>query len=397
MTELLSFDDLVVEAPPEIVPDDTVNEPNEAEELEPDVEEGPEIIDEDESSDGKDPSEDDESAVNDTTDTANDDEVSLPETKVLQGKTLTGHDLDGKDVGLHSSTFVPVKIDGVDSEVQLQELINNYSGSISYDKKFSNLDTKNRDFDQRVSVLDTHLNSVFEKAEIMKSADNPEDKRAAAMEVLQMFGNLTGGNSFELVNSLRGAFLDEARAMQDMDEIDLKRHEFELEKGFSDKNKALTDKRANDNKKFEDFNKQSLEIQKDYNFDSSEFSEVKSELEGLVSSGKVQVEVTPSTVLEYRTAKLVNEAMKEHTPELLNDNDFYYKLIDYSVKEKFTTQELEVFLKEVNGQSQKKERRTKNINRKVKAASVAKPKAKPKPVENTRAHYSNSIDLWDDV
>ena len=44
-----------------------------------------------------------------------------------------------EDLELAANTLFKQKIDGEEVDVDLQELLNNYSGKISYDKKFQEL------------------------------------------------------------------------------------------------------------------------------------------------------------------------------------------------------------------------------------------------------------------
>lgn len=74
-----------------------------------------------------------------------------PETKIDSKKLRlkVGDDYHSVD----SNATVKVKIDGKNTEVPMQELINNYSGKVAYDKKFTELGAKNKEADQKIQRL----------------------------------------------------------------------------------------------------------------------------------------------------------------------------------------------------------------------------------------------------
>ena len=52
------------------------------------------------------------------------------------------------------------KVDGEEVEVELQELLNNYSGKVSYDKKFQEFSNQKKDFDAYKNQYDNEIQQI---------------------------------------------------------------------------------------------------------------------------------------------------------------------------------------------------------------------------------------------
>ena len=50
----------------------------------------------------------------------------------------------GKEIELDLDTKIPHKVDGIDTEVSLKDLRDNYSGKVAWDKRFTELDTRDK-------------------------------------------------------------------------------------------------------------------------------------------------------------------------------------------------------------------------------------------------------------
>ena len=108
------------------------------------------------------------------------------------------------DTELDSETLVPVKVDGKIVDVPLQELINNHSGKLAIDKRFTDLDkrskefsTKERKFKEELDVVSTHLKDVAGK---FKSALN--DKNVNPLDAVDYMLDIIGENGNNYYNRI---------------------------------------------------------------------------------------------------------------------------------------------------------------------------------------------------
>lgn len=63
-----------------------------------------------------------------------------------------------------SAAMVPVKVNGELQTVPFQELVNNYSGKIHWDKKFNELNTQHQKFSSEKSRFERNIREVYKKA-----------------------------------------------------------------------------------------------------------------------------------------------------------------------------------------------------------------------------------------
>ena len=65
-----------------------------------------------------------------------------------------------EDLEVAANTTFKHKIDGQEVEVELQELLNNYSGKVSYDKKFQQFSDERKEFEQEMQEYNTQIDNI---------------------------------------------------------------------------------------------------------------------------------------------------------------------------------------------------------------------------------------------
>jgi hypothetical protein len=112
---------------------------------------------------------------------------------------------DQLDLNSIKDSKVMVKVDGQDQEVSVQDLINNYSGKVAYDKRFSELTTARKEFEQEMGEVDNYLNEFaqdFEKGDVL-----------GAVSKFAGFANVP---AFEMKHRMLTAFKDEYVRIMEM-------------------------------------------------------------------------------------------------------------------------------------------------------------------------------------
>lgn len=158
------------------------------------------------------------------------------EEKKLEEKELTeeekateAKDKDAKKLKIRMSdglyaiepdSKVRVKIDGKYEEVPMQEIINNYSGKVAYDKKFTELgeskktvEAQTAEFNKKSQILSSLV------ADITK---NVMDPNANIWDSIYSLVEKSGGDVYTAKRRAMESVLDEIEKIQDMSESELK-------------------------------------------------------------------------------------------------------------------------------------------------------------------------------
>ncbi len=92
----------------------------------------------------------------------------------------------GEEVKVSGDFITTVPVNGKDEEVSLQDLKSHYSGKVSWDRKFSELDREKKDHGAQVQQLNSTVDDLFKR-----SKENPED-------AYDFLAELTGQDSVQL-------------------------------------------------------------------------------------------------------------------------------------------------------------------------------------------------------
>lgn len=308
----------------------------------------------------------------------------------LKGSKLTAS-FNGEDFNIHSGATIPVKVDGEVKNVQVQELMNNYAGSQSWDKRFSDLDTDKNSFQDRVDVLDEYVNEIFTKANSINESDNPV---RSSLEVLRLIGNLTGQDSRGLMKNIRGAFRGEAVQYQDMNEIERENWELRQDIEYTNLDSDLESQSRQRAKSKSDARQQHNQTLERFNIDQAKYRELSSYLSQHSESGEAP---SLEQVVQYDRIVMSHNALKAFDENRLGDESLRQQLIDFAMSDPEITQEdLLSILHDSFGETElaaKERKSAENLKRKLGNSSQA---TKPKPEIRDRK-FNNSSDMWDGI
>jgi len=278
------------------------------------------------------------------------------------------------------NAHIPVKIKGEDVNVPLQELVNNYSGKVVYEKKFQELSSDKKDFSQKVKSLDNHINYIFDMAQGIDKSENPT---LQAVKVLRLIGNLAGKDAVEMTKGIRKAFLNEAQyrsqlSREENDNLDL-REELEYNKLDRDSQKKLEEAQKMETELLH----ATYDIQDKFGLDETEYDKIYSILSktDLAKDGRVN----PSQVAEYSRGVMAHQAILEFDQNKVSDNNLFNFLVETAMDNpSYKKEDLIAMMREALGEQPKKERDSaKNLSRKLANTSQATPKklaAKTEPL-----------------
>ena len=120
------------------------------------------------------------------------------------------------------------KVDGEEVDVELQELLNNYSGKISYDKKFQEFssqkkefETEVQDYNKQIENINNYINGFAEK---MKNKD--------ALGALSYFAEFSGMKPHEFQRELLSQIAPEVERRAIMSPEELKNEELQAQNEY---------------------------------------------------------------------------------------------------------------------------------------------------------------------
>lgn len=128
---------------------------------------------------------------------------------------------------------IKAKVDGEEVEVSIEELKNNYSGAIAWDKKFTDLDKERSEYKQELEAVNTYMTEFAKKSQ--------EDKVGA----LELLAQAVGLDPLEYRKQLRNELITHYSDYMQMNEDQRERFEIREELDYrrkSDENRSVREK-----------------------------------------------------------------------------------------------------------------------------------------------------------
>jgi len=283
-----------------------------------------------------------------------------------------------------------VKVDGKVEEISLQELKNNYSGKVAYDKKFSEMDTERQSFKKEVQDINSYV------SELGKTM-----KENSVLEGFYKVGEMVNMPAHAIKAALIKEILPELERLEGMSQegIDLEYQQNEI--------KYLKEKTESDRQKFE-----TEQAQKELSFKISQARETlgvdNSEWEDAVAyldkSLPPEESLTIDTVKEYiqfsKSEDIAKAAIDQFDSSYLGNEEVIENLQDIIIKNPdFTDSDIQDILVQAFGSSKKEVAEEKIVE------TVSKKQSKVnKSVEQENSEIKPIVDQqgeeildWDDI
>jgi hypothetical protein len=206
---------------------------------------------------------------------------------------------------------ISVTIDGEEQEISLNDLRNNYSGKVAWDKKFSELGREKQQFSQDKSLVEKYVSDFAALAE--------KGDHAGAMEYL---ASLSGQNPLEFRKALRDQIIEEHKAMLEMDETQKQAYELQEENEFLKRQKESESMRSEEQQTLMELQNQIKSMQETHKVSDEELMAAYDEL-----GKEFGDELTLDTIQEYIVASraystvesVLGEASSSMSEEILHD------------------------------------------------------------------------------
>jgi len=266
------------------------------------------------------------------------------------------------------------KVDGKPVEVTVQDLLNNYSGKVSYDKKFNEFSKEKKSFDDRVTTLNSSIQEMFD---LSKS-----DPTALLDRMCQMAGVDPGQFQKDFLKDL--AELSDKYAT--MTEVEKENYERGLKLDRYEKERERNTKRQADEQSQKELTANEQSVQSQFSMTPDQFNSARIAMQeaGIVDNP------TATQVAQYHCLSTVESVIKELAPDMIESDQLLRDLTKVAYENpSFSRSDIADILNETLGMKNKE---AKTLSRKLqKSQTVTKQSAKPLKSE------SREVTSWDDL
>lgn len=135
-----------------------------------------------------------------------------PAAKTIKAK------VDGEEVEINPGAELRVKVKGKNVDVSVQDLMNNYSGKVNYDKKFNELNTERKTLEKESTLHQEEATWLKGKIEdVVSLLDNSEKD---PMEAMLYLLDATGRNPLDYQQRMMERQLGQLDELSEMDEVE---------------------------------------------------------------------------------------------------------------------------------------------------------------------------------
>lgn len=312
---------------------------------------------------------------------------SSAENKEQEVKVLTGK--NGEDsLEVPANTTFTHKVDGEEVEVPLQELLNNYSGKVAYDRKFQELDGRIKEFENDKNNIDSNINQFFKLA--------AGGNEVGALDfLLESAGKSYGLDRETFLNGFAEQIEPQLLEWVNMSEADRQLKQLQNENDYYKRQRESEAKRLSDEQTQVELEQQISKIQEVHGLDKAQFVKY---YDQIVSNPKTIEGLNQNEVLQlvdryidntnnYNQAK---DILSGIDAELVKNEDAVWDFVDtvnlvnQQSGTKFSKEELISVAKEVYGIDKIANDISDRVNK-----NKTSTKSSKEPKSNLRNNYSN--------
>lgn len=196
-----------------------------------------------------------------------------------------------EELEIAANSLFKHKVDGEEVDVELQELLNNYSGKISYDRKFQEFSSDKKDFDEYKTKYDKDIqqinNYINNFAEKFKGND--------ALGALEYFAEFTGMKPYEFRRELISQIEPEVQRRSQMTEEQILSEELSFQNEYLAKQHEAAQQQIQEQQAYSELLQEIADVQKAHGIPDDVFE--KSYLE--LAESDYEGEITPVAVADY--------------------------------------------------------------------------------------------------
>ena len=183
------------------------------------------------------------------------------------------------------------KVDGEEVDVELQELLNNYSGKVSYDKKFQEFSSQKKDFDEYKNKYDNDIKQINSYINDFAQKFRQND----ALGALEYFAEFAGMKPYEFRRELLNQLVPEMERRSVMTEDQIKAEELAFQNEYLMRQHESAQKQSQEQQALRELENEIVKVQEAHGISDEDFEKAYNELMEIDYDG----EINPATVAEY--------------------------------------------------------------------------------------------------
>lgn len=195
------------------------------------------------------------------------------------------------DLELAANTLFRQKVDGEEVDVELQELLNNYSGKVSYDKKFQEFSSKKKEFDDYKNKYDNDIQQINSYINDFAQKFRQND----ALGALEYFAEFAGMKPYEFRRELLNQLVPEMERRSVMTEDQIKAEELAFQNEYLMRQHESAQKQSQEQQALRELENEIVRVQEAHGISDEDFENAYNELMEIDYDG----EINPATVAEY--------------------------------------------------------------------------------------------------
>jgi len=302
---------------------------------------------------------------------------------VEEYKKLLGR-FNDKEMEIAAETLFNHKVDGEEVDVSLQDLLNNYSGKVSYDKKFQEFSGNKKEFEEYKNTYDKDINLINKYINNFSTKLKEKD----AMGALSYFAEFSGMEPHIFKRQLLEQLAPELDRMAQLNPEQIENERLVQENSYLQKQRESEADYRQQEQSQNELLSEIKNLQETHSISDGDFQDAYQEL----ADSDFNNEITPEVVAEYYVHSVAfsksEEILDKINPDLVKNDEIVESLQKVVVENPhFDDNDLLDIVQEVYGSAQKEASKT--VSKKVSQGTL---KQEPK-VSKEKESYLSFDDL----
>lgn len=196
-----------------------------------------------------------------------------------------------EELEIAANSMFKHKIDGEEVDVELQELLNNYSGKVSYDKKFQEISSDRKDFESYKDKYDAEIKQINSYINDFANKFRQND----ALGALEYFAEFAGMKPHEFRRELLNQLTPEMERRSVMTEDQIKAEELAFQNEYLMRQQESVQKQLQEEQSQKELEAEIVSVQEAHGISDEDFENAYNELVDSEYEGKIN----PAAVAEY--------------------------------------------------------------------------------------------------
>lgn len=288
-----------------------------------------------------------------------------------------------KELEIAANAIFKHKVDGEEVDVELQELLNNYSGKMSYDKKFQEFSNERKnftdyksDYDAQIEQINGYINNFAQKIQ-----------QNDALGALEYFAEFAGMKPHDFRRELLSQIAPEIQRRSQLSPEQMQAEELQAQNEYLQQQQESAQQRYSEEQALRDLQTEIANVQEAHGISEEDFREAYNEL----VESEYEGELNPQAVAEYHihseAFSRADDVLLSISPVLADQEEVVESLQKVIVENpSFDNNDLKEIIEDVYSDFLKET-----------SKSVSKKADAPKKQESKTAQSKQNIVDWDDL